>query len=230
MQGSDLTWLREQYETRNQRRIRQHIKFADFWYTGNGNFNDLRNYVSTIATEAGLELDGEKAFQWLGTGGFIEEDMAVAGLATLRMDQVHQIGQRFSSSPPVSSLKGYNLFLLNLKGAEEVRSAVFSDGKITSQRVLKREGKILPLSGYFYWVIEGLKNSPRLDLMIPWLAEEVAKVGISFDNLFHARITETLEAMVRDGWVKRKVSAEVPVIEHEFPHITGAIRPNVHGK
>ena len=126
--GGNLLWLRDQYHSRNQRRIRQHIKFADYWYTGNGNFNDLRDFVATIAGDAGLELDGEKAFQWLGTGGFIEEDMGVAGFATLRLDQVHQIGQRLSLVPPVSSLDGFNLFVLNLKGAEEISIARFADG------------------------------------------------------------------------------------------------------
>src|SRR5262249_22044672 len=57
--GGDLTWMRDQFEGRNSRRIRQHIKFADYWYTGNGNFVQLRDYVSTIAGEVGLELDGE---------------------------------------------------------------------------------------------------------------------------------------------------------------------------
>jgi hypothetical protein len=228
--GGDLEWLRSQYETRNSRRIRQHIKFADYWYTGNGNFNDLRDYVSTIAGEAGLDLDGEKAFQWLGTGGFIEEDMGVAGLATLRIDQVHQIGQRLSHTAPVSSLHGYNLFLLDLKGAEETKIAIFDEGRISTISALRRGNKVLPLGGYFSWVIQGLKHSAQLDSMIPYLAEQTAKQGIRFDQTFHARITETLEAMARDGWIKRKVSASAPLIEHAYPHVTASIRPNIPGR
>ena len=228
--GGDLKWFQEQYESRNQRRIRQHIKFADYWYTGNGNFNDLRDYVSTIAGEAGLELDGEKAFQWLGTGGFIEEDMEVAGLATLRQDQIHQIGQRFSATPPVSSIHGFNIFLLNLRNAEEVKIARFADGRITTGRALKRENKILPLSGFFSWVIDALHYSPQLDIAIPYLQDLTRQQGIHFDNTFHARITETIEAMIRDGWIKRKRSDAIPAIQHDFPHVTKAIRPNVPGK
>lgn len=228
--GGDLGWLRRQYQDRNDRRIRQHIRFADYWYTGNGNFHDLRDHVSTIAREAGLEMDGEKAFQWLGTGGFIEEDMSVAGLATLRLDQVHQIGQRFSSTPPASSLDGYNLFLLNLKGAEEIDVARFEEGRIYRAPALKRDGKILPLSGYFAYVIEGLKHSPQLDIAVPYLAEAITRSGTPFDNTVHARLTETLEAMVRDGWVKRKLSANITPIEHRFPHETASIRPNVPGR
>ena len=228
--GGDFAWLREQYESRNQRRIRQHIKFADYWYTGNGNFNDLRSYVSTIASEAGLELDGEKAFQWLGTGGFIEEDMGVAGFATLRLDQVHQIGHRLSSVPPTSSLNGYNIFVLNLKNTEEVTLAGFEMGRIHRIKALKRENRVLPLNGYFMWVIEALKHSAQLDHAIPFLAHEVQKKGISFDNAFHARITETLEAMVRDGWVKRKVMDGAPLIDHQYPTVTASIRPNEPGR
>jgi flavin-dependent dehydrogenase len=228
--GGSLSWLRQQYESRNSRRIRQHIKFADYWYTGNGNFNDLRDYVSTIAADAGLDLDGEKAFQWLGTGGFIEEDMGVAGLATLRIDQVHQIGQRLSHAPPVSSLNGFNLFLLDLKGAEETKIALFESGRITAIPALRRDGKLLPLGGYFSWVIQGLRHSPQLEVVIPYLAEQTAKQGIRFDQQFHARITETLEAMARDGWIKRKRSASAPPIDHQYPYVTAAIRPNVPGQ
>src|SRR5207344_295770 len=34
----DAVWLKESYENLQQARIRQHIRFADFWYAGNGQF------------------------------------------------------------------------------------------------------------------------------------------------------------------------------------------------
>lgn len=228
--GGDIDWFRQQYESRNDRRIRQHIKFADYWYTGNGNFNQLRDYVSTIAGEAGFQMDGEKAFQWLGTGGFIDEDISAAGVATFRLDQVHQIGQRFSGIPPESSLHGYNLFLLNLKGAEEVKVARFQSGRIYAVVALRRDGKTLPMSHYFKWIVEGLKASPQLEVAMPIIAEAARRDGHNFDSKLHARVTESLEAMVRDGWVKRKVSENFPKIEHVFPHETAAIRANTPGR
>ena len=156
--------------------------------------------------------------------------MEVAGLATLRQDQIHQIGQRFSATPPVSSIHGFNIFLLNLRNAEEVKIARFADGRITTGRALKRENKILPLSGFFSWVIDALHYSPQLDIAIPYLQDLTRQQGIHFDNTFHARITETIEAMIRDGWIKRKRSDAIPAIQHDFPHVTKAIRPNVPGK
>ena len=79
-------------------------------------------------------------------------------------------------------------------------------------------------------MIEGLRNSPQLDIMVRFLIAETGKRGIVFDNTFHARITETLEAMVRDGWVKPKIMDGVPLIQHEYPRTTASIRPNVPGR
>lgn len=228
--GANLSWLREQYEERNSRRIRQHIRFADFWYIGNGNFNDLRRYVSSIASDAGLDLDGERAFQWLATGGFVEEDMEVAGLAAIRLDQVHAIGARLSTSPPESSLNGYNLFIPNLKGAEQVKLARYESGRVSAVNGLKRDGKILPLNRYFAWVLDGLKHSPQLDKALVYLQGATKTRGIEFDSAFQERIIEALEAMIRDGWVKRKLMRGAPVVQHSFPQETASIRRNVPGK
>jgi flavin-dependent dehydrogenase len=229
--GGDLNWFREEYGTRNDRRIRQHIRFADYWYTANGNFSDLKEYVASIAKEAGLDLDGEKAFQWLGTGGFIEEEMGAAGFATLRLDLVHQVGQRFSATPPVSSLNGYNWFTLNLDGAEEIERAHFRNGRITKRRALKRGNRMLPLSGgYFGLVIEAVKHSPRLDQMVPFATQLASTHGLKFDGALYARFIETFEAMIRDGWINRELSANAPVVEHQFAFETPEIMPNTPGR
>ena len=76
-------WLKDQYTENQRQRILQHIRFADFWYAGNGCFTDLKEFTTEIAKDAGLNLSANDAFQWLGTGGFVSEQTAtgIAGFA-----------------------------------------------------------------------------------------------------------------------------------------------------
>ena len=223
----DPSWLRQSFDEVQRRRLSQHIRFADYWYRANANFTELKDYVSEIARDAGLELNGDQAFQWLGTGGFIEEDMEVAGLALLRMDQLHSISGKLSEKPVSSALDGYGLFLLRLSGAEEVKIARFEDGGVKQSVVLRRDGKVLPMNGLFGWLVDGLQHSPRLDVAIPYLARKMSQAGYPFDESVHARLTECLDAMIRDGWVKPKRSTEVPSVRHEMPMETAAIHQHV---
>jgi flavin-dependent dehydrogenase len=225
--GGNVAWMADSYTRRNDRRIRQHIRFADYWYRANANFTDLKDYVSEIAHDAGLELNGDQAFQWLGTGGFIEEDMEVAGLALLRLDQLHSITGRLSDAPATSALDGYSLFLPRVSNAEKVTVARFENGGVRPYPVLRRDGKVLPLEGLFGWVLEGLQHSPRLDVAMPYLKRRMTEAGYEFDTQLHARLTECLEAMIRDGWVRPKRSAEVPAVQHAMPMETAAIHTHI---
>ena len=227
LKGGDFAWMCEEYQRRNERRVRQHIRFADYWYSANANFRDLKQYTSEIARDAGLELSADQAFQWLGTGGFIEEDMEVAGLALIRLDQLHQIAGKLSEKPAACALDGYNLFVLRLQGAEEIRVAKFEKGGVRSVPALRRDGKVLPTQGLFGWVLQGLRHSAQLEHAIEFIEKAVTASGEKFDNKLHARITECLDAMVRDGWVKAKLSTQMPPIEFEFPLETAAIRKHV---
>ncbi len=73
-------WLRASYDDNQRTRIRQHIRFADFWYSANGVFTDLQAYTREIARDAGLDLTPEQAFQWLGTGGFTHDSVGQVAL------------------------------------------------------------------------------------------------------------------------------------------------------
>ncbi|HWD38707.1 MAG TPA: NAD(P)/FAD-dependent oxidoreductase, partial [Fimbriimonas sp.] len=128
--GGDLSWMTEAYQRANERRVRQHIRFADYWYSANSHFSDLKQYTAEIARDAGLELSADQAFQWLGTGGFIEEDMGVAGISLIRLDQLHQISNRLSQAPAKSPLDGNNLFMPRVKNAEEFKLARFENGRV----------------------------------------------------------------------------------------------------
>ncbi|GIW74294.1 MAG: hypothetical protein KatS3mg103_0816 [Phycisphaerales bacterium] len=47
----DRSWLRRAYDEKTRRNIRQHIRFAQFWYASNGCFKDLQEHCRQIAAE-----------------------------------------------------------------------------------------------------------------------------------------------------------------------------------
>lgn len=222
----DAKWLREEYEARNRRRILQHIRFADYWYSANSHFSDLKEYTREIARDAGLELDAEKAFQWLGTGGFIEEDIGVGGLGTVSFNALHQIANRLSVEPSHNAFGGFNGFVLNLQGAKKVQLPFYEAGRVYPIPAYTREGKILPLTGLLAWLVKGLEQFPRIDDAIGYMARAMPAVGLPFDNRVHAGALESLEALVRDGWVIGRTYKTGTVLPEELPAQDSYIMPN----
>lgn len=225
--GGDIDWMGEQYTRRNERRIRQHIRFADYWYGANANFTDLKDYTSEIARDAGLDLNGDEAFRWLGTGGFIEEDMEVAGLALIRLDQLHSISGKLSAKPVSSSLDGYSRFDIDVEGGEKVRLARFEKGGVKQFFAVRREDRVLPVHGFFGFMVEGLFHSPYLPEAMKFCAQLMSQHGVPFNQETHARLTECLEAMIRDGWVKCTVDPKARPVSHNMPMETAAVHEHI---
>jgi len=92
----DPDWLKKEYDTGHRGQIRHHIQFADYWYSANGRFTDLKEYCSNIAKSAGLSLDADEAFRWLATGGFTLEEPGLARALTYRVGGIKFIAQWFS--------------------------------------------------------------------------------------------------------------------------------------
>lgn len=76
-------WLKTHYNDQNRNRIRQYIRFADFWYSFNGQFTDLEQITTDIAKDAGFKLNAADAFRWLSLGGFNTEDWFLPGIGNL---------------------------------------------------------------------------------------------------------------------------------------------------
>ncbi len=55
-------WLLEQFQDTQLKRVRQHIRFADYWYTGNGLFSAIQETCTKIAKESGLPLSPAGAY------------------------------------------------------------------------------------------------------------------------------------------------------------------------
>lgn len=224
--AGDREWLFKAYEERNARKIRQHIRFADYWYSANAHFSDLKEYTREIARDAGLELDANAAFRWLGTGGFVEEDMAVGGIAGFRLDSLHQLTAKFSNSKSESSIDSFSSFPLVLEGSELVKLPVYEAGRVKTIKAYKRDGKMLPKVGYFGMLVEALMKSPRLDVAVTYIARKLAEQGVKYDALVHGQLIQTLEAMSRDGWLRCEHVEGAAPITAKFDHENAYIESN----
>src|SRR5690606_25526117 len=50
-------WLLDRYDDLQRRRVLQHMRFAEYWYSANGVFENIRENCTKIAAEAGLKLN-----------------------------------------------------------------------------------------------------------------------------------------------------------------------------
>ncbi|MCB0827148.1 MAG: tryptophan 7-halogenase, partial [Armatimonadetes bacterium] len=198
----DSAWLKKHYEETQKQRILQHIRFADFWYAANGQFEDLFDHTAKIAKEAGITLTPEKAFQWLGTGGFADDIQGQAGLGGFDMNGIKQITNLFLDGDLDWMLNRYNTFKLDIQGATEEAIPVFKDGKITSHRCFFRDGRKLPIVGFFGLIYEVLRKHSDIVSILQELVIQLRKHQIKADIGLAVRYAiQPLEVMVTEGWV-----------------------------
>jgi flavin-dependent dehydrogenase len=222
----DRNWLFEQYTEQQRTRVIQHIRFADFWYAANGCFTDLKEFTREIAKDAGLELDANQAFQWLGTGGFVSENVGngVAGfpLGAVKDTVELMLGQRAQLETP-----DYNVLKLNLDGAERVSFARYREGQIIPEERYVRDGKMLPLNGIYRLLIDLISQRGAIDFVVKSMIDQLIQKRV-------CRSTETaleygmgyLEAMVRDKWVIGEFIEGGPRLNYDLPRFASSIRPN----
>ncbi|MDR3691828.1 MAG: NAD(P)/FAD-dependent oxidoreductase [Fimbriimonas sp.] len=224
--GGDKQWIDEQYGGRNARRVLQHIRFADYWYAGNRHFSDLKEYTREIARDAGLDLDAENAFRWLGTGGFIEEDLGIGGFGTLSFSALQQVANRLSDAPSKHAYSGYNGFVLNFEGARRIKVPHYESGRVLPIPAWTRDGKILPLSGLIGYLVKGLEANPQVTKAFAAMANELRQVGITYDHAIHGGALQCLEALIRDGWVECRRYKSSELLLDDLPEETTFFQKN----
>lgn len=223
----DPIWLRERYESTQSTRVRQHMKFAEFWYTANGQFQDLKEHCSEIAREAGLELNADRAFQWLGTGGFAHDTYGAAGLGFFSLESIKQVMQQFTETPATWQIGKNNVFRMNVTGAKRGKVAALYDGKIFTEDCLIRDGKELPFAGLYGVVIQALHKSPYItdiaDEFVRYFREHPWQDDLN-DSVRYA--FHTLEGMIATGWVDPSLDPTRPGLRFLMPDETACIHPN----
>lgn len=199
----DPAWLKGHYNRNQRARVRQHIRFADYWYACNGQLTDLQEHCRAIAREAGLDLDPDKAWAWLASGGFSNEVLGQAGIGGYSLAVIKGVYQFFGTEKFPWAASDANVFTLTLDGAGEQEVPHYDRGRVQRARVLARDGKLLPLVGFYALWHSLLARESSLEGLLPLLLAALRQ-SVPADHLQSAlfRAFEALEVMVGDGWVR----------------------------
>src|SRR5579871_633345 len=213
----EAEWFKHVFEERQKQRVWQHIRFANFWYTGNKHFTDLVGHTAEIAKEAGYDLDPQSAWQWLGTGGFVSLETPGAGLSGHSLEQLKNIQKIIFGEEAEWLITRYNVFDLDLAGAEERAGPVYHEGRVLKGKVYRREGKELPITGGFRWAVDVLGKERTLTGIIGHLRTTAQAMGpvVALAGL------EAIETMLKEGWVKGSTQPGQPLLRpQDIPRTT----------
>ncbi len=210
----DPAWLRSAYDELQRKRLWQHIRFADYWYSANAQFTDLKEFTREIAADAGLDLDADAAFQWLGTGGFTTETLGATALGSFDVRALKLLTERLGDRQASWTINGHNLFHLDLEGAEQTAVPEYNEGRIQAVRCYVRNGKRLPFYGVHKGLIRALKMGGELSTLVKNL-ETVRAASFPQFTPDHWRLVamQSLESMVLDGWVRLGIDPKRPALE-----------------
>lgn len=212
-------WLRRSYDENQRTRVRQHIRFADFWYSANGIFTDLQAYTSEIARDAGLELSPQKAFQWLGTGGFTDDVLGQVGIGGLDLAGARQVAQRMIQGDYRWKLSEVNRFWLATDGVERTTIPAYVDGKVHAVPCLRRAGRRLPLCGLFERVANAVEATSRLSQLLPRLEAQATLLAAEMlPELAMQQLLQALEVMVSDGWIRARLDPKEARLQLGTPY------------
>lgn len=220
-------WLRKTYNDNQINRIRQHIRFADFWYSANGNFTDLKDYTREIARDAGLDLDPDKAFQWLGTGGFTHDVVGQVGIGGLDLAGARQVAGRFLDREASWNLSRFNRFRLNAAGAETESVPVYENGRIKAVSCYARDGRRLPLVGLFAQVVKALRVGEDINTVLAELKTAAASYSDQMlPDLAFKQIIQAFELMISEGWIEGRYDPELGLLKLATPREGDIIHSN----
>ncbi len=199
----DPVWLKKEYQKLQVNRVRNHIRFADYWYSANEQFTDLKDHTRKIAEMNGLDLSPDKAWQWLAQGGFIDDDH-VAGTATLSLSAIGGLGKYMTPMDVEHPLGQNNVFRLNLEGAELVKRAKFERGGVREYSAYIRDNMMLPLEGVYEMLFNILDKFSELEDILKELTriENEHKGDQFFKTWYINRVPVAFWAMIEGGWVQ----------------------------
>lgn len=206
-------WLRRQYGLRQRQRVLNHMRFAEYWYSANAQFSDLKLFTSNLAKDSGLNLDPDGAWRWLAQGGFINEDDE-AGSSGFSLQQIKQLGSFLNDLAPDSVLNRSNEFTLDLAGATLEEKATYVEGRVQPIGTYRRGERSLPLNrntfGFLVAVLEKHRHWPEIIRAIVGSVEHL-RPNPELRSLTIYRVLQAFEAMVLDGWVRAERNPRLPL-------------------
>jgi flavin-dependent dehydrogenase len=212
--GVDSDWIRSQFDRVQRRNIKNHIRFADYWYSANELFTDLKDYCSEIARDSGLTLDPDEAFQWLGTGGFADELNGQPFAGTTTVTAIKSLTSWFSDKSTQWQVFDNNLFSMNLEGAIEERLALYSEGRVLQLDCWRRGDQVWPLNGFYHCIYKAFLSGEReIELLAERFIFELRKAKIPQTDDTARVCLEALEALVTEGWVSASYDPTLPLLD-----------------
>lgn len=203
----DAAWLKRSYDEKTRKNIRQHIRFAQFWYASNGCFEDLQEHCKAIAAEAGLDLSPQEAWRWLAQGGFTNQSLESANLGSFDLGTARQIVGKFGqenldlASEQLTFMK-HNKLTLDLRGAHNDRVAEYRDGRVVALDCVRRDGKILPKTGAYTVLVQMLAKSDDPQQIFAYLQQRIrAAQPPEVARRQMQQLVQAMEVMVVEGWV-----------------------------
>lgn len=211
----DPAWLRQRYDDKTRGTIRQHIRFAQYWYAANSCFTDLKEHCVGIARDAGLQLSPQEAWAWLSQGGFAAESETTASAGSFDPAMAKKLLELFDTKKRKAAwlIDGHNVFKLNLRGAETQRVGFLDGGRIHAFPCYARDGHRLPMTGFFGRIVEVLRQTSDFTTMVGLLDQTLGNISDSpAENraFLLSQHIQALEAMIEEGWVERKVNENRP--------------------
>lgn len=211
----DPEWLKTRYDERNRTNIDQHIRFAQYWYSANGCFTDLKDHCSDIAKEAGLNLTPNQAWRWLSQGGFTTESLGLPTFGSFDIASAKQVLELFDEKERDCELlcNGHNIFKLNMHGAKKDHMGMLREGRIEQVECWEKGGKRIPIHGIYKIVLSVLEVSTDGEEIISLLRQNLRSTPSQFEQEFAlVRCVQALEVLIQEGWVIRSKNKKRPML------------------
>jgi flavin-dependent dehydrogenase len=214
----DAEWLKSHYQQNQQKRVRQHMRFAEFWYAANGQFTDLREHCREIAKESGLTLSAQKAWAWLAQGGFTNDVLGQAVIGGFDLTSLNQVTQRFMNEDLHWQANDRNIFRLQLNGATKTTIPDYRQGAIVSVPCYERNSKRLAITGVAQVVLLALSKASDIQNIMNVIQQlVVAKVPQVHHGIVMEQALQVLEVLVAEGWVAASLDESLPRLNISSP-------------
>lgn len=224
----DPDWLRARYDDAQRERVWQHIRFATFWYTGNGRFTELFEETRRIAKDAGYDMDPNEAFRWFASGSFTH-DSPTAHLAHHGLATAKYIAQLITQREVGWEVAKVNRLRTNFADAEVTSAAEYRDGQIHPVRSYRRGSKVIRLSNLNELLVKAIEAEADAITALNLLATHFQRFARHPQEVQErmVRSIEALEALLLEGWVVGEVDPRRPMINMSTPWEPGPIiHPN----
>jgi flavin-dependent dehydrogenase len=206
-------WLKKHYDITQRTRVRQHIRFADYWYAANGQLVDLRAHCQQIAGDAGFQLSPDSAWRWLAQGGFSHDLLDQAAVGSFDLSSARQLTEMFSGLPAEWRINKLNVLHLNLEGAIEEQVPAFNNGKVHAITAYTRGPARLPVAGLYKAIVQ-LVQRYRDVVVIHAKLVELCRAQLppdQVDGTVHQAM-QLLEALIDQGFISGTLDPSKPIL------------------